>query len=75
MEAGGRMNPHPESRWTHPICRDCYEDEAPGREPYRMVEPELKVCCWCGQDTREGIFYREDPALLHPEPRYPEVAR
>jgi len=61
------MNPHPDSRWTHPICSDCYRVEEPGRQP-AQIRPEYATaerCCFCGETTNEGIYYRKDPTVLH----------
>ncbi len=54
------------SRWRHSICDLCWHVYAPDREPIRLTEPELERCCFCGGDTRSGIYVREDPVkLLH----------
>jgi len=58
--------PHPESRWTHPICGDCYSLAEPGRFPTRVAEAEPEDCCFCGDPTESGIYYRADPMLVHP---------
>lgn len=52
------------SKWTHPVCGPCYDDLEPGREPSRLVTPDLETCCRCGQLTRSGIYYRADPATM-----------
>ena len=62
-------SPHPESRWTHPICAPCYMREEPNRgKPvvmtYQPDEP-LEHCCFCGRATASGIYYRKDPKLVH----------
>ncbi len=59
--------PHPESKWTHPICVKDYAVMEPGREPARFHDPEPEDCCWCGDPTVDGIYYRANPALVHPE--------
>ena len=51
------------SPWTHAICVDCYRRHEPGRQPMRM-RPEYvrsEVCCFCGELTGDGIYYRADP--------------
>lgn len=59
------MSAHPESKWTHPMCDQCWGERQPGRVPHRLVEDvrEDEVCCFCGKETRSGIYVREDPAL------------
>jgi len=61
------VTPHEGSRWTHPICGECYDREQPGRVPARIKAEyaEQQECCWCGAETSEGIFYRADPEVLH----------
>jgi hypothetical protein len=54
-----------------------YEKEGGGygsveliREPARVRDAKPSVCCFCGQQTRLGIFVRKDPRALnckHPE--------
>lgn len=47
--------------WTHAICDHCYSiryDVTPVR-----VKPETETCCFCGKDTRSGIYVRQDPDL------------
>lgn len=60
-------SPHPDSKWTHSICAVDYELLQPGRDPLKGVNLGTEVCCWCGQDTDDGIYYRADPKLVHPE--------
>ena len=59
-------NPHPDSKWTHPICRKDYAVMEPGREPTRVKDMPIELCCWCGDKTVDGIYYRADPMLVHP---------
>jgi hypothetical protein len=61
-----RNKPHYDTPWTHPICIDCYNQEEPGREPTRVKGDWIQVCCFCGQTTKDGIYYRFDPSELHP---------
>ena len=58
-------NPHPESKWTHPICTDCYEREEPDRIPATMFPPNEEICCFCGVRTDNGAYYRKDPKIVH----------
>ena len=62
------MNPHPDSKWTHPICAPCYMREEPGRTPVTMTfQPDepTEVCCFCKRETVAGIYYRKDPVVVH----------
>ena len=54
------------SRWTHPMCIDCWNKKHPGRRAHALIESmrEEERCCFCGNATRDGIYYREDPAVL-----------
>lgn len=66
-----RNEPHPESRWTHPICSSCYALEEPGRIPTKVntlgqAIGVIELCCFCGKGTVEGIWYRKDPGEVHP---------
>lgn len=51
------------SLWTHALCDTCYEQREPGREPTRLTEPfvQVETCCFCGDETTSGIYYRLDP--------------
>ena len=52
--------------WTQAACAECYNRERPGKVPTRM-KPEYREterCCWCGEDTRSGIYVRVDPATV-----------
>lgn len=52
------------SEWTHAICEPCWHLKCPGREPVRLTSPDVEICCWCGNATVRGIYFREDPAKL-----------
>lgn len=60
-------SPHPDSKWTHPICRFDYAVMEPGRTPTVLKDAEHEVCCWCGNETTDGIYFRADPNVVHPE--------
>lgn len=51
-------------RWTHAMCEACWEEGNPGREPWRAVEGPREKCCFCGEETRSGIYVRGDPSEL-----------
>lgn len=53
------------SPWNHAICPSCYRRREPYRDPIRL-RPEFvvrEVCCFCGEFTEDGIYYRADPVL------------
>jgi hypothetical protein len=52
------------AEWTHPICWVCWERRAPGKSPLRLRNPPPEKCCICGEETKSGIFIREDPAKV-----------
>jgi hypothetical protein len=52
------------SRWTHPICPDCWAALEPGRTPHALIDRTVETCCRCGEPTGAGIYYRADPAAL-----------
>lgn len=57
--------------WNQAICAKDYERLQSGRRPVALKEEfrQNERCAWCGEDTREGIYLREDPATLpHPTP-------
>jgi hypothetical protein len=43
---------------THAICAACYEEKNPGRIPARIRGDDTRPCCFCGQKTNAGIYYR-----------------
>jgi hypothetical protein len=45
----------------HSICDECWPRVHPGREPIRVTPAEAERCCYCGAETRAGI-YIHDPA-------------
>ena len=59
--------PHPESKWTHPICLKDYAVMEPERDPFRVTDAAPERCCWCNEETTDGIYYRHDPDVVHPE--------
>lgn len=52
------------SQWTHPQCEVCWDKQRGSRTPTRLVDREVERCCWCGQETRSGIYVREDANSL-----------
>jgi hypothetical protein len=53
--------------WTQPICRACYAERHPDREPACFVDERPETCCDCGKQTTDGIYYRVDPRTVkHP---------
>jgi len=55
------MSAHPDSRWTHLVCAECYGLLEPGRAPSVVRDDDEDQCCLCGKDTGDGIYYRGDP--------------
>ena len=51
-------------RWTHNICGTCWQKKFEFRQPVKVTPAQLEICCFCGADTEEGIYTREDPKLL-----------
>ncbi len=49
------------SKWTHPMCTVCWRAQQGDQVPYRVTNPDLKQCCWCGRETEQGIYMRADP--------------
>lgn len=49
------------SVWTHSICIQCWIDKNPGHAPHHVYPAECDVCCFCGRETTDGIYVREDP--------------
>ena len=52
------------SQWTHPICEECWTQRNPHRVPVVMGNSEAERCCYCGGPTADGIYVRDDPALV-----------
>jgi hypothetical protein len=62
------------SRWTHALCRACYQVRRPTVAiPHLVVDGEPAMCCSCGNAALPGLYYRDDPKLYkycglsHPE--------
>jgi hypothetical protein len=59
------------SAWTHACCEACWFKRQGTfneqghlielRHPVRILEPELEVCCFCGQATIFGVYVRAEP--------------
>lgn len=63
-ENGGGL---PGYRWrAATLCRTCWDDWEPGREPVVLRGAPIEPCAFCGSLTTDGI-YRQ--ALLEEEPR------
>ena len=43
---------------NHPVCEYCWILRTGDREPVRLVERELDLCCFCGAKTDDGIYVR-----------------
>lgn len=54
---------------TQPACGECVDARFPNANPTPLREDkrELETCCFCGEETRSGIYVRVDPADVdHP---------
>jgi hypothetical protein len=51
--------------WTHPICDECWTKRNPGRMPCRGLLVDVEKCCYCGKETKSGIYIREDPTKVN----------
>ena len=50
------------SRWTHSICKSCWNGRFPERPaPDQDIGHEADTCCYCGKTHYSGIYYREHP--------------
>lgn len=58
--------PHPISRFTHPLCNECWEKRHGIRTPTRLVILQRvdETCCCCGTTTKSGIYVRAVPSDL-----------
>jgi hypothetical protein len=45
---------------THLACYACYAEREPDRDPVRLGDQPEAVCCFCGQMTEDGVWYRAD---------------
>ena len=50
------------NRWTHAVCKPCYEYLKPGREPVEPQNMAIPPCCYCGSPG--FTFYRGDPSKV-----------
>lgn len=51
------------SRWTHAICVPCWNDRRPEKAVNEddYTDGSHEDCCFCGEPTRSGIYYRHNP--------------
>ncbi len=52
---------------THAMCDDCWsrtQQARSGQPPTRTEDRAVQRCCFCGAETRSGMFMRQDPAGL-----------
>lgn len=57
--------------WRQPICNTCWAARYPGAHAVRVVSADLERCCFCGRDTRSGIYVRVEPGTVP----YPTTSR
>lgn len=48
--------------WTHSICPMCWDDQREG-EPLKIRNPKKEICCFCGEETQDGIYVRCNPSI------------
>lgn len=53
------------SAWTHLACESCWTAQGGARVPVRVDGPP-SACCFCGGETRSGIYVREAPTSAAP---------
>lgn len=41
---------------TVPICRPCFRERYPGKDPVRVIPSRVEVCHFCDQLTTLGIY-------------------
>jgi hypothetical protein len=42
--------------WTQAVCDDCWDERNPDRLSPRRGSGYHETCCWCGGNTRSGIY-------------------
>jgi len=52
------------SKWTHNICKTCWDVNFPERKAVTLTIKVTEICCYCGCFNTTGIFVREDPTKL-----------
>lgn len=62
------------SNWTHSICPKCWDQKFPHRHPVMVNDAETETCCYCGTDTKAGIYVRADPKEMLCQHAVEEVA-
>ena len=57
-----------QGNWVHSFCHECYTRWSRHQEDVVMftVRGDSSRCCLCGERTTDGIYYRDDPTLIHP---------
>jgi hypothetical protein len=48
-------------KWTHNICRGCYNEMYKHNRNPATIKGDYNSCCWCGIKNQNGIYVREDP--------------
>lgn len=54
----------PRFSFTQPTCDDCWDERHAGTPSPRTPVGAPEACCYCGADTRSGIYVRVDPATV-----------
>jgi hypothetical protein len=50
--------------FTQPICLDCWSSGHGEKQPARLVEPDVEICAYCGEENEDGIYIRVDPSTV-----------
>lgn len=47
--------------WNHSMCEGCWNKSNPNRQACTVIDAEVEICCFCGDETTSGIYIRHDP--------------
>lgn len=50
--------------WNQPVCDDDWRKLRGDRWPTRVKDAKVETCAFCGEDTRSGIYIRENPSMV-----------
>ena len=48
-------------KFTHSICVKCWNRMKPSFHTTEQGGGPIEICCFCGEETREGIYVRAAP--------------
>lgn len=52
------------ANWTHCICQMCWTKLYGDRIAVTVKNAPFETCCFCGEETKAGIYVRYDPKEL-----------